>query len=340
MNALLLGGNGFIGSHLVDRLLCEQNRVRVFDRREEFYRDPIVGVEYCYGDYDNRTLLAEALQNIDTVFHLNSTTLPKTSNDDPAFDLMSNVVETIHLLEQCVEHGIKKIVFLSSGGTVYGRPASVPVSEYSQTNPACSYGMTKLRVRKRISSLALPRKSGETREVIPLRDLTIERYLALFHHLYRLDYVVVRPSNPYGARQNPKGIQGAISVFLGKIAEGEPIEIWGDGEIVRDYVYIKDLVEGIYQAATRTTTSRVFILGSGEGHSLNAIVAIIRKVVATEVNVVYTAGRSVDVPTIYLDISRAERELDWRPQTPLNAGIQETWRFVKNVTAHSTNMGN
>ena len=304
MRALVLGGNGFVGSHLVDRLLREQHCVRVFDRREEFYREPIVGVEYCYGDYGNRTLLAEALHHMDMVFHLISTTVPKTSNDDPAFDLMSNVVETIYLLEQCVEQGIKKIVFLSSGGTVYGRPASVPVSEDSPTDPECSYGITKL---------------------------TIEKYLALFNHLYGLDYVVLRPSNPYGARQNPEGIQGAISVFLGKIAAGKPIEIWGDGEIVRDYVFVEDLVDGIYRAAVQPVSSRIFNLGSGEGHSLNALVEIMRHVFGGEIRVVYTPKRSFDVPKIYLDIRRATEQLGWRPSTSLEAGVQQTWEFVRGI---------
>lgn len=229
MKALVLGGNGFIGSHLVDRLLLAGHGVRIFDRNEELYRRPLAGVEYCYADFGNRTLLAEALDGIDIVFHLISTTVPKTSNDDPAFDVMSNVVETIALLEKCVARGIKKVVFLSSGGTVYGAPAALPVSEDSPTNPECSYGITKL---------------------------TIEKYLALFNHLYGLDYVVVRPSNPYGPRQNLLGIQGAISVFLGRVAARKPIEVWGDGQIVRDYVYVEDLVEGIYRAASRAVVRR------------------------------------------------------------------------------------
>lgn len=304
MNALVLGGNGFIGSHLVDRLLVAGHAVRVFDRNDELYRKPIDGVDYWYADFGNRTLLAQALDGIDIVFHLISTTIPKTSNDDPAFDVMSNVVETIALLERCVARGVRKVVFLSSGGTVYGASTALPVSEDSPTNPECSYGITKLAV---------------------------EKYLALFNHLYGLDYVVVRPSNPYGPRQNPQGIQGAISVFLGRIAAGKAIEIWGDGEVVRDYVYVDDLVEGICRAAMQTTASRVFNLGSGQGCSLNTIIAIVRSVIGDQVQVVYTPRRVFDVPKIYLDISRAQQELAWRPVTSLDAGIRQTWEFVRSV---------
>ena len=303
MKTLVLGGNGFIGSHLVDRLLLAGHEVRVFDRNEELYRKPLHGVEYSYADFGNRTLLAEALDGVEIVFHLISTTVPKTSNDDPAFDVMSNVVETIALLEKCAARSAK-VVFLSSGGTVYGAPALLPVSEDSPTNPECSYGITKL---------------------------TIEKYLALFNHLHNLDYVVVRPSNPYGPRQNPFGIQGAISVFLGRVAAGKPIEIWGDGEIVRDYIFVEDLVEGIYRAATQTLSSRVFNLGSGQGYSLNSIIAAMREVIGGQVRVVYMPRRAFDVTRIYLDISRAQRELAWHPVTPLNVGIRRAWEFVQRV---------
>jgi len=304
MKALVLGGNGFIGSHLVDKLLIEGHDVRVFDRREDLYRDPISSVEYVYADFGNRALLAEALGGRDTVFHLICTTVPKTSNDDPVFDVISNVVETINLLENCVERGIRKVVFLSSGGTVYGAPDSLPVTEDHPTNPECSYGITKL---------------------------TIEKYLALFHLLYGLHYVVVRPSNPYGPRQNPRGIQGAISVFLGRIAEDKPIEIWGDGEVVRDYVFIDDLVDGIYRAATQTTISRILNLGSGEGRSLNMIVDVMRRTIRKDVRVVYTTRRPFDVPKIYLDSRRASEELAWRPATPFEVGIQKSWEFIRGI---------
>jgi len=137
---------------------------------------------------------------MEMVFHLVSTTVPKTSNEDPAFDVMSNVVETIYLLEQCAKGKAKKVVFVSSGGAVYGTPAALPVAENSPEGPESPYGITKL---------------------------AIEKYLGLFHRLYGLNYVIIRPSNPYGERQNPDGDQGVIAVFLGKIAKDQAIDIWG-----------------------------------------------------------------------------------------------------------------
>jgi len=304
MKCLVLGGNGFIGSHLVDKLLLHRHAVRVFDKYEEHYRKPLAGVDYHYGDFGNRGLMESALSDIGIVFHLIHTTLPKTSNDDPVFDVQSNVVETLFLLERCVIKKIKKVIFISSGGTVYGNPTRLPVSEDDPTNPECSYGITKL---------------------------TIEKYLALFKRLYNLDYTIVRPSNPYGRRQNPLGIQGAVTVFLGKAAKNEPLEIWGDGEIVRDYIYIDDLVDGIYKAAILNTSSRIFNVGTGLGYSLNDIVKIIRKVTGCNVGVEYKAMRSFDVQKILLDNSRAGKELSWFPTTTLEIGIKKTWQFIKEL---------
>ncbi len=304
MTTLVLGGNGFIGSHLVDRLLTDGHAVRVFDKYEERYRASLSQVDYRFGDFGNRGLLAEALQGIDIVFHLISTSLPKTSNDDPAYDVQSNVIETLFLLEKCVEVGVKKVVYISSGGTVYGRPLQLPVPEDAPHEPECSYGITKL---------------------------TIEKYLALYRQLHGLEYVVVRPSNPYGSRQNPHGIQGAIPVFLGRVAKGEPIEIWGDGEVVRDYLYIDDLVDGICRAAFTVAEERIFNVGSGAGVSLNKIVAAIRMVTGREVQVVYQPGRAFDVPAIYLDITRAGNKLGWKPETSLHDGILRAWDFIRNL---------
>jgi UDP-glucose 4-epimerase len=304
VRSLLLGGNGFIGSHLVDKLLAEGHEVRVFDKYEEHYRKPLPLVDYRYGDFGNRGLLAEALEGVDNVFHLVSTSLPKTSNDDPAFDVQSNVIETLFLLEQCVARKVKKIIFISSGGTIYGRSRKLPICEESPTNPECSYGITKL---------------------------TVEKYLALYYHLYGLEYTVVRPSNPYGDRQNPNSIQGAIPVFLGHVAKGEPIEVWGDGEVIRDYIYIDDLIEGIYKAATLSAPSRTFNLGTSTGHSLNSIIDTIQQITGREVKVLYKSKRGFDVPAIYLDISRAREELLWAPATSLEEGISKTWEFVQNL---------
>jgi len=304
MNVLVIGGNGFIGSHLVDRLLASGHKVCVFDRQRELYRAPLPSVDYHIGNFGNRGLVSNVLVDMDMVFHLISTTLPKTSNDDPIFDVESNVIESIFLMEKCVAYGVKKIVFVSSGGTIYGEPKILPVAEDEPKKPICSYGITKLM---------------------------IEKYLFFFNHLYNLSSVIIRPSNAYGPRQNPMSIQGIIPIFLRKIIDGEPIEIWGDGEIVRDYIYIEDLADGIYQAAFLDTSNNIYNIGSGVGHSINEILRIIHKVIGREIKVTYTKKRLADVPKIYLDISRAKECLSWKPVTLLENGIKKTWDFIKKL---------
>jgi len=301
VNALVLGGNGFIGSHLVDRLLADGHAVRVFDLCGEKYRAALPGVDYRYAHVRNHAVVSAALDGIDVVFHLISATVPQTSNDDPVHDVTANLVETIHLLQGCVERRVKRFVFVSSGGTVYGRPNRLPVSEDYPTDPECSYGIVKL---------------------------AIEKYLHLFHHLSGLDYVVLRASNAYGPRQDPSGSQGAVAVFLGKAARGEVIPVWGDGRIVRDYVFVEDLADGIARAGVLANSTRVFNLGSGRGHSLNSVLETIERVTGHKVRVQHMAGRVFDIPSIYLDIERARRDLSWQPRTALEDGIRRTWEFV------------
>jgi len=305
MKAVVVGGNGFIGTHLVEYLLQEGVAVRVFDRYPSQFSPTKSQVEYLIGDLGNHGTLPEIVEDVDWVFHLAYTTLPKTSNDDPVYDVRSNLIDTLQLLQACCQAKVKKLVFVSSGGTVYGVPQTVPIKETHPTNPICSYGITKL---------------------------AIEKYLHLFFHLYGLDYTVTRMSNPYGEGQNPNAKQGAIGVFLGRIARGEAINIWGDGRVVRDYLHIDDAAAALISAAKYAPDKdapRIFNIGSGVGHSLNEIVEAIRSVVDRKVTVEYTPARALDVSTNILDISLAGTCLGFRPSIDLPAGIKRTWSWIK-----------
>jgi len=307
MKALVIGGNGFIGTHLVAALKAEGIRVRVFDRYPNKFVEPDTTIEYITGDLGNHGALNEIVNGMDWVFHLAYTTLPKTSNDDPVYDVRSNLVDTIQLLQECNNFGIKKVVFVSSGGTVYGIPQTIPITENHPNDPICSYGITKL---------------------------AIEKYLQLFYHLYKLDYVVLRLSNPYGPGQNPNAKQGAIGVFLGRVARGEPINIWGDGEVVRDYLYIEDAANALIKAAHYVATDnkpRIFNIGSGQGHSVNEIVNFIRSTVDIPVQVKYLPARDLDVPENILDIALAKKNLDWQPNIDLLDGISLSWQWISSL---------
>ncbi len=307
MKSLVIGGNGFIGTNLVEELLASGHQVRVFDRYPSRYKEPFPQAEYVIGDLGNHGEVHEAVEGIDWVFHLAYTTLPQTSNDDPVYDVRSNLADTVQLLQECRDSKVKKVVFISSGGTVYGVPTQVPIPEDHIQQPICSYGITKL---------------------------AIEKYLSLFQRLWGLEYVVVRLSNPYGEQQNPHSKQGAIGVFLGNIAEGKPITIWGDGEVVRDYIYISDAVTALVRAAEyqpAADSPRVFNIGAGCGYSLNQIVEELRAVVDVPVVVRYTPGRAVDVPRSVLDIKLARQILGWSPQVELKEGLARSWRWVKSL---------
>ena len=301
-SSLVLGGAGFIGSHLAEALARDGHRVRIFDRPHVDRLPQLQRFELFTGDFLNPQALAPAIAGAEVVFHLISTTLPKNSNDNPAYDVESNVLGTLRLLELCRRHKVRKLVFVSSGGTVYGPPRSTPVREDHPTEPICSYGVHKLMV---------------------------EKYLQLEHHLHGLDYSVVRPPNLYGPRQRLDTAQGAVAVFLDRALRGEPIEIWGDGSVVRDYIYVADAVEALVKASRFKGEPRVFNLGSGRGTSLKELVAEIEKLLGKPVKVTYSAARALDVPVNVLDASAAAQHLGWRASTPLAEGLRRTYDWLR-----------
>jgi UDP-glucose 4-epimerase len=305
LRALVVGGNGFTGTHLVERLLEDGCDVRIYDRSPNRFRAVPRGAEYVEGELGNHGLILEAVEGVEVVFHLVSTTLPKTSNDDPIYDVRSNLVDTIQLLESCVEAGVRKVVFTSSGGTVYGPPLATPISEDHPTKPITSYGIVKL---------------------------AIEKYLGLFHHLHGLDYAALRVSNLYGPYQNLESHQGAIGVFLNRLYRGQTINIWGDGRVVRDYVYVSDLADALVRAAEPGTRRKVLNVGSGHGVSLNGLVEVIVEVTGERPAIEYLPSRALDVPENVLDVSRVRAELGWEPGTDLKEGMARTWAWIQTLS--------
>lgn len=304
MRAVLIGGNGFLGGHLTDHLMAGGWGVVSYDVAPERYREPLEDVDYVTASLGDTGMLRDTLPGADVVFHLVSTTIPQSSNDAPQFDIRSNLIDTVNLLEQCARAGVGRVVFISSGGTVYGIPQRLPVDEDHPTDPICSYGIVKL---------------------------AIEKYLHLYHQLHGLRYTVLRPANPIGARQNPLGRQGVTSVFLGRIATGEPIRIWGDGEVVRDFFDVDDLAEACVAAATSEHGEGVYNIGSGVGTSLNELLREIEQVVDQPVHVERLPARDFDVPAIRLDITRAGRELGWLPTGELSGAIAKAWDWVRRL---------
>jgi len=306
-SCLILGGAGFMGSHLAEALARAGHRVRVFDR-PHLDTLPLVlghrGCEVLSGDFLNPEDLARALTGAEAVFHLVSTTLPKTSNDNPLYDAETNVLGTLRLLQLCRQHRVAKLVFISSGGTVYGPPATLPIDETHPTQPTCAYGIHKLMV---------------------------EKYLHLSHLLHGLDYCVLRVANAYGERQRTDVAQGAVAVFLERALRGEAIRIWGDGSVVRDYVYVGDVVKALLKALAYSGERKVFNIGCGAGVSVNRLVKEIEAVVGRPLALEYSPARGFDVPANVLDCSLARQHLAWKAETTLAEGLRRTCEWMRSA---------
>jgi len=301
MFILVLGGTGFIGSHLVEELTAHHHRVRVFSRKARQTANPLPGVEYYSGDFADPFAVAEAMQDIDAVAHLVSTTLPATSNLDPIADIQSNLSNSVHLLQTMQATAAKKILYISSGGTIYGPTDNLPIAENTPLQPICSYGIVKA---------------------------AIENYLRMFQRLYGLCPVILRVANPYGPRQGHLGTQGVIATFFDRIRKQETINIWGDGSTIRDYIHVSDVARAC-RLALEADTSTCVNIASGMGQSLNDIIRQIEMTLEKTAQVHYSDARKFDVDKIILDISKAREVLGWEPEITLPQGLQHYWQWLQ-----------
>lgn len=309
---LVLGGAGFIGSHLVELLVAEGFPVRVFDlrgRASERLALPSAGlaslaggIQVVEGDFQKASELAAAVAGCEAVFHLIGTTVPSSSNRDPVFDVETNLAATLRLLDACVKARVQQVIFSSSGGTVYGEAGNHPIPETHPTEPRSSYGITKL---------------------------AIEKYLALFHQLHGLDYTVLRIANAYGPRLPLTGEQGVVGAFLARLKRGEAITIWGEGAVVRDYVYVSDVVRAFRAALGQRSPFRLFNIGTGVGTSLKELIACMERVTGRRAQIEQRPARPVDLPVNVLDSTRARQHLRWQPAVSLETGLRRTWEWLQ-----------
>lgn len=305
MKIVVFGGGGFIGSTIVDRLLRDGHEIRVFERpRIDPYRQFTAGerVEWLTGDLMSVHDVTNAVAGMDVVLHLVSTTLPKNSNDDPIYDVQSNLVATLQLLGAMLTQGVRKIVFISSGGTVYGNPQYVPIDERHPTEPRVSYGITKL---------------------------AIEKYLLMYQQLHGIKATILRVANPYGERQRIETAQGAVGVFLSRALHGQAIDIWGDGTVTRDYIYIQDVADAFARAVVYDGPKSVFNICSGIGTSLNELIELLERVLGQRVQQNYLPARAFDVPVSILDNGLAKAEMAWEPRVSMVEGVARTLEWMR-----------
>ena len=304
MNILILGAAGFIGTNLsIELSKNDINKITLADKKREYFSPDVMNdnTEIIESSLDTN-MDYSILENKDVVYHLVSTNIPTTSNRHISQDIETNVLFSSRLFEACVKYGVKKVAFISSGGTVYGKEAKCPLSEETPTNPISSYGVQKI---------------------------TIEKMLYLYNYMYGLDYRIIRLANPYGPYQRLNGILGAVTTFTYKALKGEEITVYGDGKIVRDFIYIDDAVRGIINIVNGENKHRTFNLGCGYGTSISDVLKAVKTALGCDLDVIYKAGRSVDVPINYLDIRRYEKYYGALNPIALEEGIKKTAEFMK-----------
>jgi UDP-glucose 4-epimerase len=300
-SCIVIGGGGFLGTNLCRRLVQSGLPVRAFGRHCSF-RHELEGVQWHQGDFSDTAALAAAIERSEIVFHLVHSTTPQSANIHMLGDVQQNIVSSLALLDICRTLGVRRIVFVSSGGTIYGPTKELPTPETAPTEPITSYGITKL---------------------------AIEKYLALYEHLYGLEYRVLRVANPFGPFQVPSKRQGIVAVLISRALDGASVEIWGDGSVVRDYIFVGDVIDALQAAAADQSDARIFNIGSSCGRSLREVIAAIEMQLSTKLDIVWKQGRPVDVAASILSIARARDILGWSPKTSFEDGLKQTiawWR--------------
>ena len=301
MKCLVTGGAGFVGSHLIERLLLDNHMVVCLDDFSTGKRKNLdtikKQIKVVEGDIRETDIVGEVIKDIDYVFHLAAQISVNRSVREPRFDASVNIEGTLNLLETICSSSVKRFIYISTGGAIYGEPAFIPASEKTLENPISPYGISKL---------------------------VGEKYLQWYHRVYGLSYSIIRPSNIYGPRQDPLGEAGVISIFLGKINSNQPLEIFGDGKDTRDYIYVKDIAE-ICIKAMKSSHIDTFNAGSGKQTNLLELVKIIELATKLDADRKFCDPRPGDVNHISLDSTKAFEKLGWKSSTDLTTGINKTW---------------
>lgn len=306
MNIIVLGAAGFIGTNLAINLAKDKtNKITLVDQSLSYFNPDVKKLNNCSfveSDFQENTQFSQLLKGQDIVYHLVSTNIPSNSGINVSEELKANIVVTSKMLDSCVAEHIQKVIFISSGGTVYGKQLNCPLNEDLPTYPINSYGLQKI---------------------------TIEKLLYMYEYMYGLDYRVVRLANPYGPYQRPNGKLGAVTTFTYKAIKNEPIDLYGDGSIVRDFIYIQDAINAILTIANGEDYHKVFNVGSGKGTSIKELLILIEQTLRIDLIINKHEGRKADVPVNYLDISRYQSRYGQLNHHTLKEGILLTKKFLE-----------
>ncbi len=288
----------------MERLLADGRDVRVIGRREHPPAGLDPRVPYLSCNYADKAFLAKVLSDVDEIIDLAYSTVPKSSFEDPVHDISTNLPQAVNLLQVLAEkRSVRKLVVVSSGGTVYGQALQLPIAEDHQTNPISPYGITKLAV---------------------------EKYALMYHRLFDLPATVVRPSNAFGEGQLPNRGQGFIAAAISAILKSETVMVFGGDQIVRDYIHVADVADGIIAALERGRPGHCYNIGSGTGRTTNEVlssISVLAGRLGKAVAVEQRPMRAFDVTVNVLDCRRLETETDWRARIGFAEGLERVWQW-------------
>jgi len=304
MKILVTGGAGFIGSHVVDRYIVEGHEVAVVDDLSTGFRENVnPKAKFHKANICNAKAIEEIFERErpEVVNHHAAQMDVRHSVDDPVFDATTNILGSLNLILAAVKHRVRKFIYISTGGAIYGEPKYLPVDENHGINPESQYGISKH---------------------------TVEHYLYLYSHQSALPYTILRYPNVYGPRQNPKGEAGVIAIFIGKMLEGVTPTIFGDGEQVRDYLHVSDIVRANSLALVKGNND-FYNIGSGVGTTVNELYRLLSKLLSFRQAPKYAPPRTAELQRIYLDPKKAKQELGWNAEIPIEKGLGLTIEWLR-----------
>lgn len=304
----VIGGSGFIGSNIVEKLTFQKRRITVIGRNVSPSRKLPEGIHYVSGDYGKKNFLTDVLRGVDEVIQLAYASVPKTSFENPLNDIRYNLPATVNLFEVAGRLGIHKLVLVSSGGTVYGKATKLPIPEDHPTNPISPYGITKLAT---------------------------EKYALMFNELEALPIVCVRPGNAYGEGQRPFVHQGFIATAMASILQRKKITVFGEPGTIRDYIHVSDVANGIIAALDHGKPGAFYNIGSGVGRSNQDVLAEIFPLAGAaglKPTIKTAPPRPFDVPVNVLDSTKLFKETGWKPSISFQNGVKQTWQWFYETT--------
>ena len=295
----VFGANGFIGRNIVSRLIASKRPAIAFGRSFPPDYEAIVGgsIEKRVIDFADVLATHAALQDLTSVIHLINSSSPAVGNSRVAADLAANVLPSVNFIESCLLTGVSRFVFVSSGGTVYGEPRFLPIDESHPTVPINSYGLTKL---------------------------VLEQYLAMLSRESAMSTIVLRVANPFGPGQTLKKGQGLIASILKSHSLDLPITLYGDGSVLRDYLYIDDLCDALVAALDCPAMHETINIGSGIGRSVLDVLAAAEVALGDRVAVQFATSRATDTKANILDCGKAAALLGWTPKTDFGEAMRLT----------------